>query len=334
MRPVVLRAPPSCRPQAAPALAGLSLVRVTMDGMTSQLRLDGMPTRLFACTPSRLTSWLDCPRRYRFTYLDRPAPPRGPAWAHSTVGAAVHLALARWWAEPRQRRTPLVARGLLDSGWQTDGFADDAQAERWRVRAGDMVETYVATLDPSDEPVGVERTVAARTQTLALSGRIDRVDRRGDELVVVDYKTGRSVLTTDDARGSLALALYALASGRTLRAPCTRVELHHLPTGRVVAFDHTEQSLARHLSRAEAVGAEAVAAAQALLAGGDPDALFPARPGRMCGWCDRRSSCPEGRAAGPARRPWDGLADEPAPPEAGEGQRSAATCTAGDEGTR
>ena len=305
-----------------------------MDGMTSQLRLDGMPTRLFACTPSRLTSWLDCPRRYRFTYLDRPAPPRGPAWAHSTVGAAVHLALARWWAEPRQRRTPLVARGLLDSGWQTDGFADDAQAERWRVRAGDMVETYVATLDPSDEPVGVERTVAARTQTLALSGRIDRVDRRGDELVVVDYKTGRSVLTTDDARGSLALALYALATGRTLRAPCTRVELHHLPTGRVVAFDHTEQSLARHLSRAEAVGAEAVAAAQALLAGGDPDALFPARPGRMCGWCDRRSSCPEGRAAGPARRPWDGLADEPAPPEAGEGQRSAATCTAGDEGTR
>lgn len=284
--------------------------------MTQQLGLEGMPTRLFACTPSRLTTWLDCPRRYRLTYLDRPAPPKGPPWAHNTVGAAVHLALARWWAEPRERRTPLVARGLVDAAWPTlrlraDGFADDAQADRWRVRAGDMVERYAASLDRDDEPVGVERTVAVRTGTLAVSGRVDRVDRRGDELVVVDYKSGRSVLTTDDARGSLALALYALAARRTLRRACSRVELHHLPTGRVAAFDHTELSLARHLSRAEAIGAEAVSAAEALLDGGDPEALFPPRPGSRCGWCDVRSSCPTGRAAAPAKRPWEGLAEEP-----------------------
>ncbi len=51
------------------------------------------------------------------------------------------------------------------------------------------------------------------------------------ELVVVDYKTGRHVLTVDDARTSLALALYALAAERVMRRPCRRVELHHLPTG-------------------------------------------------------------------------------------------------------
>lgn len=278
--------------------------------MTLQLGLEGMPRRLFACTPSRLTTWLDCPRRYRLTYLDRPAPPRGGPWAHSTLGAVVHLALARWWAEPLDRRTPAVARALLDRAWTADGFSGAAQADRWRVRAGDMVERYVATLDPYDEPVGVERTVSTRSPVLAVSGRVDRIDQRGDELVVVDYKTGRSVLTTDDARGSLALALYALAAARTLHRPCTRVELHHLPTGRVVGFDHTEASLARHLSRAEALGEEAVAAAEALLAGGDPDALFPARPGRMCAWCDLSRSCPAGAAAGPSKRPWDGLAEE------------------------
>ena len=135
--------------------------------------------------------------------------------------------------------------------------------------------------------------------------------------MVVDYKTGRSVLTTDDARGSLALALYALAAERTLRRSCTRVELHHLPTGAVVGYDHTEASLARHLSRAEAIGEEAVAAAEALLGGGDPEALFPARPGRLCGWCDHARSCREGAAAAPAKRPWDGLAEERAAPEDG-----------------
>ena len=54
------------------------------------------------------------------------------------------------------------------------------------------------------------------------------------------------------------------------------------------------------------------APAEALLEGGDPQALFPARPGSRCGWCDHVRSCAEGAAAGPRRRPWEGLADEPA----------------------
>jgi RecB family exonuclease len=279
--------------------------------VTTQLVLADMPTRLFSCTPSRLTTWLDCPRRYRMTYLDRPTPPKGPPWAHNTVGSAVHLALSRWWSEPVERRTPATARALVERAWSTDGFQDEAQATRHCNYAADMVARYVATLDPLDEPIGVERTVATRTGALAVSGRVDRVDRRGEELVVVDYKTGRSVLTVDDARGSLALALYALACERTLRRTCTAVELHHLPTGRVARFDHTEQSLARHLSRAEAIGAEAVAAAEALRAGGDPDELFPARTSRVCGWCDFVRDCPEGMAAaGSPRSPWDGLAAE------------------------
>ena len=277
----------------------------------SQLGLEGMPRQLFSCTPSRLTTWLDCPRRYRMTYLDRPPPPKGPPWAHNTVGSVAHLALARWWSEPRDRRTPAVARALVDKAWTTEGFADDAQAERFRGRAGDMVERYVADLDPDEEPAGVERTVATRSAVLAISGRVDRIDRRGEELVVVDYKTGRQVLSSDDARGSLALALYALAAARTLRAHCVRVELHHLPTGKVADFEHTEASLARHLSRAEDIGAEAMAATEALADGGDAELLFPPQPSRVCGWCDFARVCPEGlAAAGAPKRPWDGLAEE------------------------
>ena len=43
--------------------------------MSSQGTLAGMPSKLFRATPTRLTTWLDCPRRYRFTYLDRPGMP-------------------------------------------------------------------------------------------------------------------------------------------------------------------------------------------------------------------------------------------------------------------
>ena len=142
---------------------------------------------------------------------------------------------------------------------------------------------------------------------LAVSGRVDRIDQRGDELVVVDYKTGRAVLTTDDARGSMALALYALAAARTLRRACTRVELHHLPSGTVASFEHTERSLANHVRRAEDIAEDITAATQKVAAGTDPDDAFPAVPGRQCGWCDFRPACPVGQAATPAREPWSFL---------------------------
>ncbi|MBB5081009.1 RecB family exonuclease [Nonomuraea endophytica] len=222
-----------------------------------QLPLEGMPRRLYSCTPSRLNTWLDCRRRYRFTYLDRPQPAKGPAWAHNSVGASVHNALAGWWREPYERRTPLTAAILLTNGWITEGFRDGEQSAQWLGRARDLVSGYVATLDPSDDPVGVERTVATRTKVIAVSGRIDRLDRRGDELVVVDYKTGRRPLTQDDARSSLALAIYAIAASRMMRTPCYSVELHHLPTGEIVEWRHTDDTLRRHLSRAEEMAVEA-----------------------------------------------------------------------------
>lgn len=271
-----------------------------------QLGFGGMPRRLYACTPSRLNTWLDCPRRYRMTYLDRPMPPKGPRWAHNSVGVSVHNALAGWWRLPAGERTPEAAGRLLVRGWLTDGFRDEAQSAGWRERAREMTERYVAGLDPSDEPVGVERTVATRTDRIAVSGRVDRLDARGSELVVVDYKTGRHILTADDARGSLALAIYAVAASRVLRRPCHRVELHHLPSGEVAVWEHTDESLARHLRRAEQIAAEAAAADEAYR-GGTGEELFPPRPGNLCSWCDFARHCPEGREAAPRKEPWAAL---------------------------
>lgn len=274
-----------------------------------------VPPRLITATPSKLASWLDCPRRYRFTYVDRPTPPKGAPWAHNSVGAAVHGALAAWWLLPLEGRTPEAARRSLHERWESLGFRDDAQSDAWRERAAAMVEGYVATLDPADEPIGVERTVAMKTPRLALSGRIDRLDRRGDELVVVDYKTGRHVLTTDDARGSLALAIYAAAAAATMRRSCLRVELHHLPTGEVVVWDHTEASLTRQLGRAEEIGIEIGAAHGALDAAADEpaalDEIFPTRTGPQCAWCDFLGACAPGQQATPQRlRSWAGLAED------------------------
>ncbi|MBB5807774.1 RecB family exonuclease [Saccharothrix ecbatanensis] len=278
--------------------------------MQEQLGFDfgAMPKKLVRVTPAKLATWADCPRRFRMAYLDRPSPPRGGAWAHNTLGAVVHNALKALFDLPVQRRTPEQAVALLHRQWKNEGFKDAEQAGVYRDRAVGWVRDYVTEIDTSIEPVGIERWVSTPTSKIVAEGRVDRIDLRDGELVIVDYKTGRHALTVDDARGSQALALYALAARRTLRKPCHRVELHHLPSGSVAVWEHTEESLARHVTRAEEAADELALATDTLAAGGDPEILFPPRTGNQCTWCDFRRSCPEGQRASPAIDPWALLA--------------------------
>ena len=98
--------------------------------------LPGMPTRLFVATPTKLLTFADCKRKYRYTYLETPRPPKGPPWAHNTVGAIVHEVLAdffgRW---PAARRTPDEVVAKMRSSWRSEGFRDEQQSLDWRDRS-------------------------------------------------------------------------------------------------------------------------------------------------------------------------------------------------------
>jgi RecB family exonuclease len=253
-------------------------------------------------TPARLATWDDCPRRYRLTYLDRPAPIRTGARAASTLGAVVHLALRSLFALPPAERTPQAAARLVDRHWSGEGFRDAEQAHDYRERAKGWMAEYAEGAAEIDA-VGLEQWVSVAVGGIVAEGRVDRIDRRGDELVIVDYKTGRTP-TAEDARQSRALALYAVATERTLRRRCVEVELHHLPSGQVAAWRHDRASLDAHVGAAERSAAALAAAAEDLAAGADGDARFPAVPAPRCGSCDVRRHCPEGRAAAPESEPW------------------------------
>jgi len=276
-----------------------------------QAGLPGMPEQLLVCTPSRLAAYEDCPRRYRYAYVDRPAPPKGPPWAHNSLGASVHTALRGWYDLPAPRRRPAALPALLRGGWVREGYRDiDQERRAWRMALG-WLEAYVGGLPP--EPLGVERVVAARTRVIAFRGRADRIDAR-PEVTIVDYKTGRQVPGADDARSSSALALYAFAASRVFRRPCRRVELHHLPTGTVAAADLSPETIARQVRRAEQTASDIRDAERAVASGADPDRAFPAIPGALCGWCDYRRTCAAGRDR-PGHEPWAAvdslLADQP-----------------------
>ncbi|AXG15417.1 PD-(D/E)XK nuclease family protein [Intrasporangium calvum] len=266
-----------------------------------------MPTPLYAASPSRLLAWLDCPRRYRMQYLDRPRPPARPQRAHTSVGITTHNVLRDFWDLPPGRRTPDGVAELVRSSWIDVGFRDPEQSATWRGRVRETVVAYLRGSNRDQQPVGIERSVALRTASIAVTGRVDRLDDREGELVVVDYKTGRQVPTEDDARTSLPLALYAVGAARTFRRSCVRVELHHVPSQTVAAHTHTAESLARKVAEAESIAADLRRVDAEFAERGVESPSFPPRPSPLCTWCDFRAHCAEGQAMGPEKSDWAGL---------------------------
>jgi RecB family exonuclease len=276
-------------------------------GAAEQTTFAGMPTPLYSGSPSRLLAYLDCPRRYRMQYLDRPRPQARPQRAHTSVGIATHNVLRDFWDLPAAQRTPAGVAELVRTSWIDVGFRDPEQSAAWRLRVRDAVTDYLRRSDRDNQPVGIERSVSLKTDEVAITGRIDRLDDRDGELVVVDYKTGRQVPTDDDARTSLPLALYAVASARMFRRPCRRVELHHVPSGTVAVHEHTDDSLARKVAEAESIASDLRRADADYKQVGVESTRFAPRTSAICSWCDFRAHCPEGQQMGPEKSDWAGL---------------------------
>ena len=253
----------------------------------------------------------DCPRRYRFTYLDRPTPPKGPPWAHNTLGAAVHMALRAGGccrpAAAHAGRRPAAARAGLVS---PTGSATPQQSERWRARAADWVGRTcgrVGGLDPSDEPVGVERTVAARTDRLALSGRVDRIDERGRRAGHrrLQDRPGGLTPTTPAARWRWRCTRWppsARCAGPAAGSSCTTCRPARSPRSSTPRRRWPGTCAGPRTPPPTSIGGDRGAGRRRRSGRG-----VPAEPRAACSWCDFRRSCPAGQAASAAKVSWAGL---------------------------
>ncbi|NIR38001.1 MAG: recombinase RecB, partial [Actinobacteria bacterium] len=91
-------------------------------------------------------------------------------------------------------------------------FGGGAWAEAWRRRAVALVERLYSLWPGEGRGVAFEVDFEIDLGGARWRGRIDRIEQRGDALHVVDYKTGTSLPSLEDAATSMQLGLYAAAS--------------------------------------------------------------------------------------------------------------------------
>ncbi|HEY1697952.1 MAG TPA: PD-(D/E)XK nuclease family protein [Polyangiaceae bacterium] len=231
---------------------------------------------------SRIQRYEQCPRSFRFHYVDRLEARPGP---ELVFGKAMHVVLEQLVAEHSLESEPAPlsmahAERLWQRTWVRDGLIGLAAF----YEGLHLLESFVlgeGALDPRSI-LAVEQPFELTIGRFTVVGAIDRVDRIGPTAIRVrDYKTNRQLFTTGEVAESLQLSLYAIAA-RELWPWADTIELQ---------YDMLRHNARQRTSRTEA---ELDAARQYIQVIGErteADTAFAPRPNPNCVYCDHRTQC-------------------------------------------
>jgi superfamily I DNA/RNA helicase/RecB family exonuclease len=168
-------------------------------------------------------------------------------------------------------------------------------------RAGlKMIDLWWRTERPRGETVAVEYSFDdLPLGSHRIRGRIDRIAKNGNGVVLSDYKTSASMAERDDVAKSLQLAIYYLAAitypELTQHGEPSLMQLVY-PGVKFTEWDTMEISCGRRVQRPEEAR-DALARLEGILAQAAAEVFDPA-PTADCKFCDMKPLCPrhpEGR---------------------------------------
>ncbi|OFW55987.1 MAG: hypothetical protein A2W01_04460 [Candidatus Solincola sediminis] len=231
---------------------------------------------------SAVSSYEKCPLSYRFQYIDRLEVAPSP---YLSFGRSMHSALQ--WLYSRKVSEPPALNDLLlelDACWESDGFCDSEEEDSFRRHATEVLTAYYQkNVADFRLPLAIEERFEIEMDGYALSGVIDRIDRRPDgSYEIIDYKTNRKLPELRRLREDLQLPIYQIACSKTWGISPSKLTFYYLiPNQKYTTKPQDAQGISRVLERLNRT-AEAITARR-----------FPATPGPLCPWCSFQDVCPE-----------------------------------------
>ena len=248
-----------------------------------------LPTSL---SPSKVSTFKDCALAFRFSAIDKlPEPPSMPA----TRGTTVHRALELLFLDPPAARTPERAQSCLVTALEEMSSHEDylgleldpAAAADFAATSARMVERYFTLEDPrAINPIGLELFLSTQLGSLTVRGIIDRLELDEDgELVVTDYKTGRTPSQAQEQSRLGGVHFYSLLCERVLGKRPSKVQLIYLgDQPQVITTTPSEQSTRGVAKKVEAIWSAVERACE-------HDDFRP-KTSALCNWCSFKAFCP------------------------------------------
>lgn len=238
---------------------------------------------------TQLSTYQRCPQQYKLRFVDRI---RVPADAKMHLGAALHETLKVMY-DPRQARPATLEEvgGAFIRSWQTRA-GEIPDENLWQSMFEQGMEALRRHYERRNRVSEGRRTAATELPFTvpfdgehSLTGRIDRVDTLpGNELEVVDYKTGATMPPQRELEKDAQLAIYRMAADHLYPGAKVTTALLYL-------FHDFEM---RIMMPEEVLGEkrEEIRDAIVRIQVGD----FDPRVGSQCDWCAHQVFCPLFRA--------------------------------------
>lgn len=164
---------------------------------------------------SQLQTFDICPLHYKLKYILRiPTPPSSA----QSFGTSLHAALRDFFRDHMNGKKVNIkdASMYLDHVWVNDGYSSKAYEQYALKKAKDIFYKYLTqNFNPDDENVkqiALELPFQFRLGEVKVAGRIDRIDKIGKNIEILDYKTGNNMLNEKQLAQDLQLTFYALAA--------------------------------------------------------------------------------------------------------------------------
>jgi putative RecB family exonuclease len=257
------------------------------------------PPRLETLSPSRASDFKVCPLLFKYKAIDKI---EVPPTVYQARGTTAHLALQWLFDLAPEKRDPETLYELFRKAWVElrdeefpDLFETIDEERAWGMDSLAVLSNYFLIEDPTSfDPVDRELDMTEELGEITIRGILDRMEEAPDGLVITDYKTGSAPPERYAIPAFFALKIYALLiRTRTGRTP-VRLRLMYLSQPTVYEIPITDQQLDATRRKLEALW---TTINRAIV-----NNVFPARPGKLCNWCQFQDRCPA-FAADPDRVP-------------------------------
>jgi putative RecB family exonuclease len=164
---------------------------------------------------------------------------------------------------------------------------DDAAIASFERDAAKMVERYFTLEDPrSIRPVGLEMMLEAEVGGVVVRGIIDRLEEDADgELIVTDYKTGRTPSVHQEQSRLGGVHFYAFLCRQVLGRIPKRIQLMYLGgEPQIITTTPSEQSVRGMEKKVGAIWAAVERACE--------QEDFRPKQSALCNWCAFQAYCP------------------------------------------